>query len=266
MHVHRHAGPLHGQARGPALLLRGDPRRGGPARLPVPARDRHGDGAAPRLRVRVVGDRLRRLPDGPGHEHAPVVPVDREDRDGDLRHLRGGGGRQGGRGHPSDDPQAPDRARRRARVHDQDRIRARVLPVPGLLPRRRRTRLPRPAPQLAVHHGLPHAPDHPRRVVHPSGAQLDAGRGHPGGVQQGRVRPRAAGDQHHLLRRVVQRRPPRAVQARREGDRRAERRGGHVHGEVDDGRGRLELSPALERVERRRHGEPDVVRATASTT
>ena len=100
----------------------------------------------PGLRVRVVGDRLRRLPDGAGHEHAPMVPVDREDRDGDLRHLRGRGGRQGSRGHAPHDPQAPDRSCRRARLHDQDRVRARVLPVPGLLPRRGRTRLPRCVP------------------------------------------------------------------------------------------------------------------------
>ena len=72
VHVHRPPGPVHGQARAPALLPRGGPRRGGPPRLSVPAGDRHGDGAAARLRVRELGDRLRRLPDGAGHVDAPA--------------------------------------------------------------------------------------------------------------------------------------------------------------------------------------------------
>ena len=44
------------------------------------------------------------------------------------------------------------------------------------------------------------------------------GAGHPGRVLEGRVRQGPARDQHHVLRRALQRRPPRALQARREGD------------------------------------------------
>ena len=46
----------------------------------------------------------------------------------------------------------------------------------------------------------------------------------------------------------------------------AERRRRHVHGEVDDGRGRLVVPPALERVERGRHGVAHVGRRRARTT
>ena len=59
---------------------------------------------------------------------------------------------------------------------------------------------------------------------------------------------------------LSQRRQPRPVQARRQGDRGAERRGGDVHGEMDDGGGGLELPRALQRLERRRHEQPDVGR------
>ena len=59
----------------------------------------------------------------------------------------------------------------------------------------------------------------------------------PDRVLEGRVRQGPARDQHHVRGRAGDRRLPRDLQARREGDRRAERRGDHVHGEVDDGRG-----------------------------
>ena len=158
------------------------------------------------------------------------------------------------------DPEEPDRRRGRDGLPGEDRLRARVLPVQGLVRCAGRARLPRGPSELELHHGLPHAADHQGRVVHPAGAQRYAGRRHPGGVQQGRVRQRPARDQHHVLRRAVERRQPRAVQARRQRDRRAQRRGGHVHGQMDDGGGRLELPPALQRVERRRDEQSDVGR------
>ena len=71
----------------------------------------------------------------------------------------------------------------------------------------------RPASHL--HHGLPHAADHEGRVDHPADPQRDAGRRHPRRVLEGRVRQRPARDQHHVLRRAVERRPPRDLQARR---------------------------------------------------
>ena len=85
-------------------------------------------------------------------------------------------------------------------------------------------------------------------------------RGHPDRVLEGRVRRGPARDQHHLRGRAGDRRLPRALQARHEGDRRAERRRDHVHGEVDDGRGRLLVPHALERLERGRERVADVGR------
>ncbi len=152
------------------------------------------------------------------------------------------------------------------RLHDQDRVGAGVLSVPRRLRRDGRPRLPRPAAQLHVHHGLPHAADDQGRVGHPADPQLHARRGDPDRVLEGRVRQGPARDQHHVLRRARHLRLPRALQARREGDLRGQRRRRHVHGEMDDGRGRLVVSHALQRVERRRHRVADVARTMRSTT
>ena len=102
--------------------------------------------------------------------------------------------------------------------------------------------------------------DHQGRVAHPPDPQRDARRGHPDRVLEGRVRQGPARDQHHVRRRAGDGRPPLALQARREGDRRAQRRRRHVHGEVDDGRGRLVVPHALERVEQDRDEVADVRR------
>ncbi len=97
----------------PALLPRGRAGRGGPARVPLPARDRHGDGAAARLRVRELGDRLRRLQDAPRHVDAAPRPVAREDRDGDLRRRRRAHGRAGRGGAAARSSSGRSSARRR---------------------------------------------------------------------------------------------------------------------------------------------------------
>ena len=138
------------------------------------------------------------------------------------------------------------------RLRGQDGIGARVLPVQGLVRGSGGTRVPGPATELHLHHGLPHAPDDQGRVDHPADPQRHGRRGHPGRVLEGRVRQGAARDQHHVQRRAVERGQPRALQARRQGDLRAERRRRVVHGEVDDGRGRVVVPPALERVGRER--------------
>ncbi len=96
--------------------------------------------------------------------------------------------------------------------------------------------------------------------IDPADPQRDARRGHPGRVLEGRVRKGPARDQHHVRRRAVDRRPPRALQARREGDRRAERRRDHVHGEVDDGRGRLVAATCTPACGTRTDGVADVGR------
>ena len=206
--------------------------------MPVPARDRHGDGAAARLRLRELGHGLRRLPDGPRHGDAAAVPVAREDRDGDLRHRRRGDGRAGrgrARGR-SCKRQIATAAEMGFQVKTGSELEFYLFKDSFDELAERGYRDPRPSSTL--HHGLPHAADHEGRVVHPADPQRHAGRRHPHRVLEGRVRQGPARDQHHVLRRAVERRPSRDLQARREGDRGAERRRRHVHGEVDDGRGR----------------------------
>ena len=134
VHVHGLPGAVRRQADPAALLPGGRARRGGAPRLPLPDRDRHGDGAAPGLRIRELGDRLRRLQDDPGHVDAAARPVAREDRDGDLRRRRRAH-RRAGRGRAADDPEAPGRARQGGRLRVQDGLGARVLPVQGVLRR-----------------------------------------------------------------------------------------------------------------------------------
>ena len=117
-----------------------------------------------------------------------------------LRHRRRGHERAG-RGRAPPDPEAiRSRSAAAAGVSGQDRVGARVLPVQGLVRRSGGARIPRPAAELHVHHGLPHAADHEGRVVHPPDPQRHARRRHPGRVLEGRVRQGPARDQHHLLR------------------------------------------------------------------
>ena len=94
LRVHRHAGPADRQARARGLL----PLRVGRARargLQLPARPRHGDGPAARLRDGELGARLRRLPPPARPRDAAADPVARGDGARALR--RGLGGRLAGR-------------------------------------------------------------------------------------------------------------------------------------------------------------------------
>ena len=231
--------------------------------MPVSAGDRHGDGAAARLPVRELGDRIRRLQDGPGPQHASPGAVDRQDRDGHLRRPRRGDERAR-RGGAASDPQAAGRARGGRGLPDQGGVRARVLHVQGDVRGGRRQAIPGTAAELVVHHGLPHAADDEGRMADPHDAQPARGRRDPDRVLEGRVRPRSAGDQLHVPRRPRDGRQPRDLQTRRQGDRGAERRGRHVHGEVHDERGGLVLPHALERLERGRHRLVDVGRRRPS--
>ena len=140
----------------------------GAPRVPLPAGHRHGDGAAPRLPVRELGDGLRRLPDGARHrrrsgwcpwlEKTAMVICDIADEETE----------RAGRGRAAADPEAPDRARRGSRAswsrRDRSwsstcsRTRSRTLAERGYRDA---------AAALDLHHGLPHAPDHQGRVDHP---------------------------------------------------------------------------------------------------
>ena len=234
--------------------------RGGPPRVPVPDRDRHGDGAAARLRVRELGDRLRRLQDDPGHVDDAARAVAREDRDGDLRRRRRAHRASWSRWRRGRSCAARWSGRRRPATRSRpDRSSSSTS---SRSPTKRRPRsATRDFSPLAVHHGLPHARDHQGRVADPPDPQRHAARaGIPIEFSKGEFGQGPARDQHHLRGRAGDRRLPRPLQARHEGDRRAERRRDHVHGEVDHGRGRLLLPHALERVERGRNRVADVGR------
>ena len=209
VHVHGLPGTVRREAHPPPLLPRGrDGRRGAP-RVPVPDRDRHGDGATARLRVRELGDGLRRLQDDPGHVHDAARPLAREDGDGDLR-RRGRAHERAGRGRAPHDPPPPGRAGEGGRLHVQDRVGARVLSLQGVLRGGSREALPGHPAVVPVHHGLPHARDHQGRVADPPDPQRDAGRGDPDRVLEGRVRSWPTRDQHHVRGRPDDRRLPRA--------------------------------------------------------
>ena len=174
----------------------------------------------PGYAVRELGDGLRRLPHGAGHVDAP-------DGARGSRRPRWSSATSPTRrrGEPVErraaaDPEGPDRERRRDGLHGEDRVGARVLPVQGLVRRHGRRRATatcgRAPTYIMDYHMLQTTKDEwfIRQVR--NGMR---GAGIPVEFSQGRVRQGPARDQHHLLRRAVQRRPPRALQARREGDR-----------------------------------------------
>ena len=83
----RHAGAADGQARpGPGVPERRDRSRR--ALLHVPARHRHGDEHAGRVRAHELGDRLRRLDRRPGVGHAAGGALAGEDGHRPVRHGR----------------------------------------------------------------------------------------------------------------------------------------------------------------------------------
>ena len=110
-----------------------------------------------------------------------------------------------------------------AGLHGEVRLRARVLPVPGVVRRGRGEGLHGPHAAHDGHRGLPHPPDHPGRVPHPPDPQRHGRRGRPGRVLEGRGRPRPARDQPALRRRARDGRPPHHLQERGQGDRRPQR-------------------------------------------
>ena len=98
---------------------------------------------------------------------------------------------------------------------------------------------------LAARHGAGRAAD-------PADPQLDDGRRDEGRELEGRVQLRPARDQLPLRRRARDRRRPRDLQERRQGDRRAGGLLDHLHGEVRRARGQLVPHPLLARRRRRR--------------
>ena len=191
----------------------------------------------PGLSLRQLGHGLRRRRVPPGLRHGAPDPLAPRHGRGDRRprdHRRGAGRRVA----PSD-AAPPAGTGRRARAAGVQRDRARVLPVPRLV----RGGVGEGVAGLVAAHlddrGLP-APADVARGVHPAPhPQRNARRRHPRGVLQGRGRPWPARSQCHLRRGARDGGPPSGVQERHQGDRRAGRPGGHVHGQVDDGRRRL---------------------------
>ena len=222
-------------------------------RLPDGLRRRHG--AAARLSLRQLGDRLRR----PQRRHRPPdrppPALAAGQRPGALRPPDPGG--RAGRSVPPSHPATPAGAGGRPRPRGQVRHRARVLPVPRLLPRSSRQALAAPRPPRRHHRGLPAAPDVARGVHHREDPQPDGGGRDPHRVLQGRGRHRPARDQHHLRRSPGGGRPSPGVQERGQGDRLGVRAGRHLHGQVVHGHGRLLVPHPHQPVGRRDRLPPD---------
>ena len=256
----RHGGPPAGQAadRGPL------PRRGARARrrglqLPARGRRRHGNGR--RLRDVLVGDRLRGLRDGP----RPLDPADGAvaagDGDGDRRPAVGR--RPRSRRLAAADPAQAAGAPGETRDERQRRHRARVHRLPRHLRVGLEEGLPRPRAGQPLQHRLLAARDRAGRAADPADPQRDGRRRADGGELEGRVQPRPARGQLPLRGRAAERRQPRGLQERRQGDRRPGGDVDHLHGEVQRARGELVPHPLLaggRRRHQRLRRRPDAVR------
>ncbi len=202
--------------------------------LRVPPRRRRRHEPAARILLRQLGHRLRRRRLRPRLRHRPPDPLARGHGHGHLRPHRPR--REARRGVAPPDPAPPAGAGRRAGLARVQRHRARVLPLHGHLRGSGRQALARPDAAHLDDRGLPAAADGARGVHLAEDPQRDDRRRHPGRVLQGRGRPRPARGERHLRRGLGDRRPPPGLQERHQGDRGPRGEGGHVHGQVDDGR------------------------------
>src|SRR4029453_13558567 len=137
--IPRCAGAPHGKARRGALFPR-PCGGGGVTRLHLSLHRRYRYGAAPRLQVDLLGERLRGYADGPGHGHAAPHSLVAENCLGLLRCVYGR--ESADRGSAALGAAASGRARRRGRIYGQDRIRARALPIQRVLRRSTNQALP----------------------------------------------------------------------------------------------------------------------------
>ena len=188
-----------------------------PSRLHLSLHGRHGDGAAAGFPPHVLGARLR------GHEararpcHLAPGAVAAGNGTGVLRLLPRG--RDAHRGSPTVGAAPPARPRGPAGLHHQDRVRAGALPLPGVLRRGARRPLPRPHTGLGLPRGLPHPADFEGRGTGPRRPQPHGGGAGASRVLQGGMGPGPGGDQPPLYRGPRDGRPPRPLQARRQGNR-----------------------------------------------
>ena len=182
-------------------------------------------------------DTLRPIP---WHEGTVLLMADLEWGDG----TRCGG-------LPAADPAPPARPAGRARLDRDGRHRARVHRLPRHLRGRVEQGLPRPRAGQPIQRGLLDDRHRPARAADPPHPQLDDGRGHGGRELEGRVQLRPARDQLPLLGRALDRRRPRDLQDRGEGDRGPGGLRDHVHLEVQRARGQLVPHPPLARGRRR---------------
>ena len=130
--------------------------------------------------------------------------------------------------------------------------------------------LPRPRAGQPLQRRLLDARHRAGRAADPAHPQLDAGRRHAGRELEGRVQLRPARDQLPLRRGARDRRRPRDLQERRQGDRGAGGLRDHLHRQARRARGQLVPHPLLapergrrQRVRRRRAGLPPVRRRPA---
>ena len=265
LHVHRPAGPLHGQARPAGFFLEeilGE--EGLHACLYLLAIDMEMEplpGYEYASWETGYGD-FRMIPDMatlrwcPWLEKTAMVICDiNDEEDG-----------RAGRGRAAADPEAADRSGGRGRLHGEDRIGAGVLPVQGLVRRHRRAGGYRDArgrarPYIMDYHMLQTTKDEwiirqIRNDMRGAGIPVEFSKGEFGkGQHEINITYSDASsnaDHHALYKHGVKEIA------------RAERRRGHLHGEVDDGRGGVVVPPALERLERRRRTSPSCATTTAA--
>ena len=130
-------------------------------------------------------------------------------------------------------PEAAGGARRRARLHADVRLRARVLPPQGDLRRGPREALRGPDSVGALHPRLPHPRHDLRRAFPPPDPQPHAGgRRSRSRARRARRGPASRRSTSATRRALDDGRQPHGLQERRQGDRAPERLLDHVHGEA----------------------------------
>ena len=151
-----HAGPAHREAVPRGVLRRR--RLRGDARLQLPPRSRHRDGAGPRLQGDELGKGLRRLRPQARHGDDAPDPLAPRHRSRPLRRARPPHAR-GRAALAARHPQETARPSRCDEAEGVRRVRAGVLPVRRQLRRGLPEGLSQPQDERVLHRGLPHPAD-----------------------------------------------------------------------------------------------------------
>ena len=224
----RHARPPRRQADDGPLLPRS--RRARDRRVQLAPDARYGVRRDAGLRHLEPRPRLRGLPAAPGSRYSAAHSLARGDGARALRSqlVR----RHARRAVAAVHPGAAGRAGSRGRLRAPHQLGARVLPLPRELRRGACERVHEAEPVLPVRDRRAPARPRLRRAVHPPATRGDGGRRRSDRDVQGGGVARPARDHVPLRRPGDLGRPSRHLQARGEGDRRAERLLGDVHGQA----------------------------------